>query len=158
MNDAIRQLRLENDRLRTQIARLESGVRQAWIGPGIQLNPTLALLRVVGGNDILTIGSATWTGIKYVGTTIASVPTVTPLNLTTYADGLGYGYVRNSGGDTGPLVWICNATMALAAGGTATAAVNNTVSTNQLVSSVNLATVNCAAGGTATVYIISRAG
>lgn len=144
---------------RRQAATIERLTRRLDRVPARTPNLALAtLLRVVAGNDIYVLGGSTWKGIKTSGVTIASVPTTVPVDPTTYADGLGYGYVRANGADSGPLVWICNGTITLAAGGTATASVNNAVAANQLVSSINPVTVPCAAGGTATVYMISRAG
>lgn len=121
-----------------------------------EANPTL--LRVVAGNDIYTLGGSTWKGIKYSGAAVPSVPTAVPVDPTTYADGLGYGYIQSGGSDSGSLVWICNGTINKSGGGTASSSVVSPVSFDQLVSSDQSISAACAAGGTATVYIVRRSG
>lgn len=123
--------------------------------------PRPTLLRVVGGNDIYTLGGSTWKGIKYSGTPFTSVPTAIPVHPTTYADGLGYGYLQANGFDIGSLVWICNGTLTDTSAVTRSASVLNSVSSDsgsQLVSSSFTALVTCLAGGTASVYIVARSG
>lgn len=156
MNDAIRQLRLENDRLRTQIARLESSSRQTWIGPGLQsISGRIYLLRVVGGNTVYSFGGSTWTGIKRAS--FSSVPTLVP-TLTTTPDGAGYGYLRVAGSDSGSLVWITNGAFTDSGGNSIVSSFSGAILSSQLVTANQIAYVACDAGGYAPIYVISRGG
>lgn len=161
MDDGLARVRLQrmNDRDRINMLERELARLQSRVSLRDPSQPrALTLLRVVAGNNIYTLGGATWTGILYSASVFTSVPTVTPTDPTTYVDGLGYGYVRINGSDIGSLVWICNGTVTGSDGTTVAGAVLNAVITNQLVAASGFVMVNCAAGGTVPVYIVSRSG
>lgn len=85
------------------IARSERERRQYFAVPIITATRFPTKVTIGGGNDIVTLGSTTYKGIK-TAAPLASVPTGTPVAGTTYADGIGYG-TRSDG----VLVWILNA-------------------------------------------------
>jgi hypothetical protein len=116
------------------------------------------ILEVQGGNTIFTLGASTFTGILQNGT-ISSVPTAVPVAATTYANGLGYGYVLDpAGAVSSGLVWICNGTAVSNLGVSFSSSIFFPIPKFIPISSVTRVTVTCATGGTATVYIPSRIG
>ena len=69
-------------------------------------------LKITGGNTLLSFGGNNYLGIKEVSSgTLASLPSASPNNTTTYADGIGYGKLVDKNLveiATIPDVWVTN--------------------------------------------------
>jgi hypothetical protein len=107
---------------------------------------------VLGGNTLGTVGAATYTGIKPLGTSLTSVPAATPTNGSTYSDGLGYGKVVDAAGvPQNPLVWICS--KGTPSGGSATQDYSGYLVTGCFITTVFSIILPVTGGGSATVYL-----
>jgi hypothetical protein len=142
-------------RLEARIQDLERAMRT--IPARFQQSPSDAptVLRMDRGNTLLTLGSTVWYGVKLNTsvTPLTELPAVTPVSLTTYADGIGYGAVTRGGLPVGGNVWIVNRLVQAANGVQYSAAMTSHIAEAQYITSFRKVLMNVAGGAQAHAYL-----